>query len=76
MKVFRLVGSCLVFAVLSFDSVRPASAATSLYIIAEGTPTLEQRGFFNSLEIAAIPEPSSMILVLAASTGLLWWRRR
>jgi len=51
-------------------------AGQSLYVIAEGTPTTEQRGFFNSLEIAAIPEPSSMILVLAASTGLLWWRRR
>jgi hypothetical protein len=47
----------------------------SLFLATEGT-TAEQRGFLNSLQIVAVPEPSSLLLVSGGLLAGLWRRRR
>lgn len=48
----------------------------SLFLATEGTTDGEKRGFLNSLQIVAVPEPSSLVLVTGGLLAGLGRRRR
>jgi PEP-CTERM putative exosortase interaction domain len=53
-----------------------STAGQAFYLVSEGATTSENRGFLNSVQIVAVPEPAELSVLIAGGLGVLALLRR